>query len=184
MTHTTDDESKEKKRARDRRYAAAHKAERYAQQKEYRLRPEVQARLREKNRQWRQENKARLYLLQKEWRRKLAPEVKARYLEQGREYVRRHKKERALYARAWEARRREALIGRPQPTCCDICGEEAQLICFDHCHKRGHPRGWLCSRCNLVLGEVKDDRDLLRKMIAYLDLHEVNQAPQLALPGV
>lgn len=38
----------------------------------------------------------------------------------------------------------------------------------DHCHKTGPVRGILCKRCNVVLGYVKDDIDLLNKLAAYL----------------
>jgi len=82
-------------------------------------------------------------------------------------------------------RQRIALIGRPMPSVCDICGETPgdRPLCADHSHKRGYGRGWLCDRCNLVLGAVGDDRDLLRKMIAYLTHHAAYQSPQLTLPG-
>lgn len=47
-----------------------------------------------------------------------------------------------------------------------IAGKDAKL---DHCHKTGHCRGWLCHRCNYVLGAVKDDVDVLRQLIRYLE---------------
>lgn len=53
---------------------------------------------------------------------------------------------------ATERQRREKrlteIAGRPRPMVCDIC-EDANawrndIIAFDHCHKNGHFRGWLC----------------------------------------
>lgn len=68
-------------------------------------------------------------------------------------------------------------LGRPKPDHCEMCGKDGYGqgnkprigICFDHDHETGKARGWLCDRCNKVLGLVKDDPDLLRKMIAYLE---------------
>lgn len=62
----------------------------------------------------------------------------------------------------------ENLAGRKKPQVCEICGEINKKICFDHCHKTGRFRGWVCHRCNFVLGLVKDDSDVLKKLIKYL----------------
>lgn len=58
---------------------------------------------------------------------------------------------------------------RPKPLVCDICGQEHKKIVFDHCHQSGQFRGWLCDPCNIVLGNVKDDPAILRRMISYLE---------------
>ena len=74
---------------------------------------------------------------------------------------------------AWRERREEklaAIAGRRRPDHCDICGGNAGGIVFDHCHSKGHFRGWLCDRCNKVLGLIYDDRDLLRSMANYLEI--------------
>lgn len=65
---------------------------------------------------------------------------------------------------------RVAMAGRPRPTECDICGPVAVgPIVFDHSHAHGHFRGWLCDRCNKVLGLMKDDPALLRSLAQYLE---------------
>lgn len=67
---------------------------------------------------------------------------------------------------------KEQLAGRPRPTECDLCGTLAiGQICFDHCHQTNSFRGWLCDRCNKVLGLVKDSPELLTKMSGYLRHH-------------
>ncbi len=41
-------------------------------------------------------------------------------------------------------------------------------LAVDHNHETGHIRGLLCSRCNRVLGLVKEDAQILQSMIEYL----------------
>src|SRR5215475_13415727 len=75
-----------------------------------------------------------------------------------------------------QRRMQEAAAGRPRPDHCEICGASDTpglkgngRIAFDHCHKTGAFRGWICSHCNKALGFAKDDPNILRKMIAYLE---------------
>lgn len=82
---------------------------------------------------------------------------------------------------------REFLAGRPRPDICDLCGNPPKwraTLHFDHSHQRGHFRGWLCIRCNVVLGLVEDSPRLLLQMIAYLRRTQTNASPQFTLPGV
>ena len=58
--------------------------------------------------------------------------------------------------------------GTDKPEYCTICGSFGN-ICFDHDHITGFFRGWICKRCNLTLGLVKDSTDLLKMMILYLN---------------
>ena len=51
---------------------------------------------------------------------------------------------------------------------CQVC-ESRKKICVDHCHTTGKVRGFLCHRCNIALGMVKDDAGRLRKLADYLD---------------
>lgn len=72
------------------------------------------------------------------------------------------------YAIRKEAKRWE-IAGRPRPDVCDTCKECNGFIVFDHCHTSNKFRGWLCDRCNKVLGLLKDDSSLFRKLADYLD---------------
>jgi len=60
------------------------------------------------------------------------------------------------------------IAGRPRAQRCELCLESGITV-FDHCHNEGHFRGWICDRCNRVLGCVKDDTELLKAMIKYLE---------------
>lgn len=61
----------------------------------------------------------------------------------------------------------EKIAGRKRPEQCEICGALG-IMNFDHDHETGEFRGWICNRCNLVLGMVKDNRELLNDLIKYL----------------
>jgi hypothetical protein len=83
-------------------------------------------------------------------------------------------------------RERELLAGRPRPKQCEACGDDGTAhhgIVWDHCHKAGQFRGWLCVSCNSALGMVRDDRNRLLKLIAYLDRTKDWICPQLVLSG-
>lgn len=54
---------------------------------------------------------------------------------------------------------------------CAICEREGQKMEVDHDHDTGAVRALLCSRCNGALGQFCDDVALLKKAIAYLELH-------------
>lgn len=55
---------------------------------------------------------------------------------------------------------------------CPICKKERLLI-YDHCHKTGAFRGWICQGCNTGLGNLGDNLEGLMKAVEYLRLHSV-----------
>lgn len=65
------------------------------------------------------------------------------------------------------AKRKVQNAGKQKPDSCEICGKVAKLY-FDHDHATQKFRGWICRECNLALGNVKDDPEILRHMIEYL----------------
>lgn len=72
---------------------------------------------------------------------------------------------------AFKARKEEALAciaGRPRPAVCEVCQSHG-IIVFDHCHLSGNFRGWICDRCNKVLGLVKDNPKTLRELAVYIE---------------
>jgi len=56
---------------------------------------------------------------------------------------------------------------------CAICGrhqgELRDAMCVDHCHKTNKVRGLLCRRCNMAIGGLKDDKDLVMRAYEYLN---------------
>ena len=64
------------------------------------------------------------------------------------------------------------LVASGKSTICDICKIPAddlkRGLCFDHDHKTGKFRGWICYPCNLALGFSRDNIEILEAMIEYL----------------
>lgn len=63
-----------------------------------------------------------------------------------------------------------------QNGCCACCGVSQdslnRKLAVDHCHDTDMVRGLLCSNCNLALGQVGDNIEVLQNMIAYLRKHQ------------
>ena len=55
---------------------------------------------------------------------------------------------------------------------CLICGrhksEFKKCLCVDHNHDTGKIRGLLCSNCNMALGLLKDDINIIKNMVDYV----------------
>lgn len=62
-----------------------------------------------------------------------------------------------------------------QNGCCAICGrhqsEFKKTLAVDHNHETGKNRGLLCGPCNTARGLLKEDREVLRKAILYLQIY-------------
>jgi len=62
-----------------------------------------------------------------------------------------------------------------QNNVCKICKQSCssgRRLAVDHCHTTGKIRGLLCGNCNKALGCFKDDPELIRKAIKYLQDNE------------
>jgi hypothetical protein len=55
---------------------------------------------------------------------------------------------------------------------CAICRRADKLLVVDHCHNTGALREMLCERCNSMLGFVREDPDVLRRAIEYIERHK------------
>jgi hypothetical protein len=124
---------------------------------------------------WNHENRSKSIDYAAKWRRRNP--IK-RNIPSAEWRARNPEKLRAQYDRRNERRRadRVAQAQRPRPDCCELCGSTEKLH-YDHCHVSERFRGWLCSRCNRVLGFAGDDVDLLMKMADYLRQHDAQ--PQI-----
>jgi hypothetical protein len=56
---------------------------------------------------------------------------------------------------------------------CAICGRDvcelSERLCVDHDHKSGRVRGLLCRPCNLILGNAREDIEVLAGAKIYLE---------------
>lgn len=54
---------------------------------------------------------------------------------------------------------------------CECCGipDDNRKLCWDHDHKTGKFRGWICHDCNSSIGFARENKDRLRMMIDYLE---------------
>lgn len=77
------------------------------------------------------------------------------------------------YGRDWQLQKKEKKAGRKMPEQCEICcvlsKDLNKRLCYDHCHRTGEFRGWICNACNTALGMVRDNTKILEAMIKYLD---------------
>jgi hypothetical protein len=138
------------------------------------------------NREWGAKNRSRI-AASKRKRRSLSPEhhrvlereANKRYSARHPDRVRELKKAAAKRyreknkTRVRAAQRRYAglpIPTRPEPTHCEVCKciPDRRSLCLDHCHQANVFRGWLCNRCNRVLGLLNDDPDLLAALLNYL----------------
>ena len=60
-----------------------------------------------------------------------------------------------------------------QNGCCKICcvseEESGKRLHVDHSHKTGKVRGLLCTRCNTAIGKFKEDPEIIRRAIEYVE---------------
>lgn len=65
---------------------------------------------------------------------------------------------------------------------CAICGvrgdvqelgfKQRESLCVDHDHDTGAIRGLLCSPCNLGIGKLEDDPEIISNAVKYLRKHK------------
>lgn len=102
--------------------------------------------------------------------------------EHGREKIRQRERKRSCAdARTRDAGRRKAArdrgyhpgprekecAPRPPDGLCDCCLTPVKQFVFDHCHRTGVFRGWICSGCNTGHG-MSDDIERLQARIDFL----------------
>lgn len=148
--------------------------EAYQKTKEWRSRPENKGKRAEEARRWREKHPDTYQEIRSRYREANLEKIRARDMEAKREYrltpeYKEAQRLRQLRFRAKREAEQIAIAGRPKPENCEICLGNEYRIVWDHCHSHGHFRGWICDRCNRVLGLVKDNQELLRGMATYLE---------------
>lgn len=121
-------------------------------------------------------NKEKIRQQQQAWKKKNQDKViKARKkfnsTEKSRIYRKRYKEKYSDKLAIDRARQKHhklmKLASRPKPKECEVC-KKTGSVCFDHDHKTGKFRGWICRECNLALGLVKDNEKILISLSEYL----------------
>ena len=72
------------------------------------------------------------------------------------------------YRKTLRLRKQDAAATHPRPTACECCHRPAEVR-FDHDHRTGKFRGWLCDGCNLGIGKLGDNLSGVRDALAYLE---------------
>lgn len=102
--------------------------------------------------------------------------------EYGRDWIRKHPDRARAARKRWRlahlerdraslrrAKGAENPSGELKSGPCEICGRICEKLHYDHDHKNGQFRGWLCGPCNRALGCFGDDIGVLRKAVSYLE---------------
>ncbi len=124
---------------------------------------------REWSKRWKARNRDKVRAQKLRWANKKSARIRA--VPELHEKQKRHRRTRAaeLYRE-----RQEAKAGRPMPNKCELCPSEGPLV-FDHCHRSGLFRGWLCRTCNMALGLINDDVRVARAIVRYLNKHSTEE---------
>jgi hypothetical protein len=97
------------------------------------------------------------------------------YYQENKEHIT-QKNKAARVKRVFGLTLEEYEAGRQAAVSCEICSgpfvEKGPEL--DHCHTTLKVRGWLCGRCNRMLGLVADSTETLIKAIKYLEKHAGN----------
>lgn len=107
-------------------------------------------------------------------RAKLLLKAKAAY-DANPDYFRAKQKRSKARRAAWQ----RAYVGlpeatRPEPLACESCGSESGHrwrnagLCLDHDHVTKKFRGWLCTMCNIGIGNLGDNAEGVVKALDYL----------------
>jgi len=110
------------------------------------------------------------------------PELREKRRLHSKKYLAEHPEKRREYIRASQTKRRygvdraqHKLMFESQRGRCAICNVEQSAIkrrfCIDHNHSTGKVRQLLCHHCNGVLGHSRENKDILRAAVAYLEKH-------------
>ena len=132
----------------------------------------------EYNKKWREQNRAKCVKYATDWRNRNREHVK----EYRREYIKLWEKKNKRKLQGYRLKRKYGVtvdekdsILKNQLNQCGICSNEfrnSKDAHLDHDHITKKIRGILCGRCNRALGYFKDNKDILKNAIIYLEKHK------------
>lgn len=111
------------------------------------------------------------------------PENRVKRRKRNLEYVRKNREQRRRIMRKAHLKRRYGIsvveydeMAKQQEYKCAICGrpEEShddltnKTLCVDHNHKTGNVRGLLCRHCNILIGHMNDEPNIVDLAKQYL----------------
>lgn len=116
---------------------------------------------------WRNNNKERCIAL--------GVKNKRKYRRKGPEAIARYNRKHQVWAHGITLEQYDAMF-ESQNGVCAICGKEetacnqygVRRLAIDHDHRTGEVRGLLCSRCNMGIGYLQDDIEILLNAADYL----------------
>ena len=118
-----------------------------------------------------------------EWRKNNPKKVKESYRKFGKEYNKKYRQENPdkykLYLRKSKLKTFYGVslddyneMFSNQKGCCEICGkhqsQENRALSVDHNHTTGEVRKLLCGRCNLLVGQIETNIDIIDSVFNYL----------------
>jgi len=109
---------------------------------------------------WRENNPEKIVSQKKQWNKNNPEKIQKYYL----------KKRAKKYGLTLEEYNK---MFEEQGGCCKICkthqSDLTRSLSIDHCHSSERVRSLLCGNCNVGLGNFKDNIDLLKEAIKYLE---------------
>ena len=130
----------------------------------------------ERKLRWAKANKEKTLAARKAWR-EANPGYDKQWRKKNPERTRAaNRKWREANPEQWRKLKGQPEPTRPEPEFCECCGRWFLSITphLDHSHSTGVFRGWLCSQCNTGIGLLGDDREGLKKALAYLERADAN----------
>jgi Recombination endonuclease VII len=151
-----------------RQYQQDHKEDLALYQKEYR--EKNNDRIKEQKRKYYDKNKENILVKNKDYRDNRAPSHVIKKMRKNQWKVLLSKKYNItpeIYHQLEEQQDHRCAICKS-----DYIGKNKERWNIDHNHNTGEVRGLLCDKCNLGIGYLNDDVDILKSAIKYLTYHD------------
>jgi len=126
----------------------------------------------QKDKEWYNRNKEHINYINKRWNKnnlKRHNKIKNRWAKNNKHKVKEMNRKYELKKKYGITIEEYIIMLKNQNYKCLICNLKSKKnLCVDHCHKTNKVRGLLCKNCNFLLGNAKDNINILKKAIKYL----------------